>query len=622
MTRKIILSADNIFKYRLYGSRSWTILTAGEHEVEFSAGDRVEISSTSTVSHVKIKGHVKDVFVDSSEIETLDDSFSGTPSLDSVVINSSSQIKSMSGTFRDSGIVSFNIPTDDVVSFDSAFAETTRISDIDIVTSSASSLDNAFSDSSAKNIGDISSYSGSASSLLTGSKVVYLDGGFNAGDLVGSDISRSELSNKMISEMDIVFCRGKVAEVKDYRVIDDNVIDESMNFEMSIEPSEIFTREPVTEESSDAIDESMMFEMDIEPHEIITRGDFSIGEGLDDTFDGYMNLEADIELLNDVDASRRDNVVISTYLDTSSDIMANMIEFDYSQENSELSSTRRDDVLITTTLDESMDYNSYLSEFDLGYNEPYLNANRRDDVYVSTDLDDTFSPESYMLEFDMGAGYTDIDPFRDGSLVFSTGQESSVNRVDGSALPAPTGGFTNARGTYINSYTGLDFFFGANSSQTIDVSGYSPTSRSGFLTTLFARLADFDFGTGLLSTNSPVFLIKNGSSENVLGLLVSSDSSARIYNISLYGKNDGGFYESKISYQVGYLTSIESLCVTVDGSTYTMYVNGEDVGTGDITIADKSDVSTVTIGMAQNDTRSGDYKVFSRSLTSDEVRSL
>jgi hypothetical protein len=471
------MHGDNPFRYRIEGARLWITLLPGQwHDIEFSQGDRVQINSTTNVTHLKIHGHVSNIFLENSELENLNDSFSGTKNLESVEVRSSSVIKSMDDIFNGSGIINITIPTIDIETANRAFKDTDRIVNAVIESDKLISENEMFSGSNVSSVDSINSRPlENVVDIFKDTKNFKIIGEIDLSMSASDDKRIVNLNNESMASLDIMVSRGKIL-LKKYEQVHDNVIDDDMNIEIDVKPILISnTRDEIIINSAEGedFDDSMNIEVDVTTLPLpLSRDKLVVDLGdMDPNFNETMNVEIDVNQKNDnITHARRDDVHIATGLDTSVD--ENMvIEVDIVAEEKIIETIRRDSIRLDTDLDNTSndEYNlecdivtvisdnlvtarrspliiknglstdtdeAMTFECDIGTGSVSAPLVRRDSIIVETGMDSVSDVSSYNIEIDVETTVDNIDPLDDGSCVYYASRNLDMDLVSGDMYPA------------------------------------------------------------------------------------------------------------------------------------------------------------------------------------------
>jgi hypothetical protein len=670
---KVKMYADNAFRYRLHGSRSWISLSGGEwHYANFNDGDRVEFSSTSSVANIKIIGAVSNINIEKSELSSLDGSFERNKSMSTAVVNSSTQIETMDSSFADSGIVTLTLDSSNIKSAVKAFENT---KDLRVLNFDSSNLKDSTDMFAGSKVESIDSLSNMRDSTMTG----MFDDAKNLRTLASIDLRDSlltsediDVSEDLMVAMGIEFSRKKIIVNKIYSVVEDNVIDDDYSFELDIQVKELTKTRESTPDVNDGlstdIDGSQNIELDIKVKglEKTRESTPDVNDGLDSVIDVSQNIELDIKVKNEdlpnprrepvivdtgldtsIDSvnytlemdierthellpiSRREPVVVNTGLDTSIDSLNYTLEMDVQKATDPLAFARREPVVVDTGLDTTSDSSNYTFEMDI-HKAGLLDIARREPVTVDTGLDTTSDPSTYTLEMDIFAGYEDIDPFGDGSCVYYVGRDNQTELIEGSTFSGYSGGWMSSpeelrpgrygkvhrpqKGVEANPITNTDALKNLYRNIYIQFDRVFHPSSSLF-TSLFRTILE---GDGAPHTKFAVYeRYYNGQTTlKIIGNPGDYDSAQEILFDEIISTGAANSY--------GAIAIIET---AVDSGSYRVIVNGVDAGGFDFTMTiEPSSSEKVYINAQHEDTETSHTHcrtmVFNRPLTIDDVRYL
>ena len=588
---KVILYANNHFKYRLEGSRTWTPLIKDiEHEIEFNSGDRVELSSIKSLSKLKIKGAVKTVNIYSSDITSLEGAFEGTRELDHVEVNSSLHITNMEKTFKDSGILSFDIQTTDVINFIDTFNGTSRIEEINIDTASADDLTRTFKNSSVKSIENILPYKEkNVEEIFVNSKNIKSIDAINL-STVSDDLLRKGIfkgAEKIITGMDISFFRGKISARRKYFFIKDNEISSDHIFEMDTAGLKNEQSERGSISLLQKVDDTFdfggkEFEIDIEPtkNEVSERMDIEIIQNTDDSSSFFVyESEIDFEQKNLLNSDNREYIQLLNIDSDDSFNLSNEIEIDIDSNLLNSSIRSIEELKATTITDDSFDLNTYDIELDIdAYNIDYI----RNDLNISS-LDDSFD-NSKLLEMDIDSGSYDSDPLNDNSMVFMTDTFSRNDMISNTPLVQSL--------SYTSTYYGI---FGQN--QRV----------------LNCSCQSIDLSNNMISNFSFEYVNKlNGN------IIYEAASASRIF-INFYGNK-------RLTININGTTMLDLSDIDQkgifnfcrDGDNFYVYVNNELVGSGTKSFTPFTSNGVIKLHI-NGDGRIWNIRAFSRYITQNDV---
>jgi hypothetical protein len=488
--QEVKIWASNTFRYRKYGSRSWTTLRGGEwYTLSFAEGERIEFSSTSTVDQIKIRGAVELINIENSELTTLADAFTNDTELKEVIINSSVPITDITNAFKNTGIITLTMSTSSIVNANNAFEDTGSIQNLSIEADNLKNTDSMFENSSIKTIDSLTGFKATnAKEMFKNANELKNIG--NALDLTNAneDTLKSNfipVDSDIVNEFDILISRQHVALRKRYTKDINNIINDSYNFEMDISSKEVYTHNPIRDiqdELDQTINDNYNFEFEAKKKNrdlpATKREDFNINTNLSQLADiDNSSLELDIsiknntlnkterntfdvdtkldESLNDtdntleVDISIKNNSLnkterqqfdINTNLDESFDLTNNTLEIDISTKNKILNKTERYNYNVNTELDESVDLTNNTLELDLRALNNKLNKTERSQYNVYTGLDTTSDLTNYTLEIDIAPISEVVDPFDDDSCIFRLGRHNHCDLVSGDIFEEPVNG--------------------------------------------------------------------------------------------------------------------------------------------------------------------------------------
>ena len=660
MPRKVKMWADAVFRYRIQGSRSWITLT-GEtwHEAEFTEGDRVEFSSTSTVSNIKIQGSVSNVFIENSEITSLDESFKGNTAMVSATINSATEISSANSAFEGSGIVTVIFDSSKVVSADKIFKDTKDLRSVTIDATAVNTIEQGFSGSGVEGIDSMSRYHGkNASDVFSDATELKQLSGIDLRMSGEGKLTRDTLdvSDKLINELDIMFTRQKVSLRKVYSVDPANTVDDNMNIELDIAGKEYITRagkSSIEDSLPTDIDPAMNIELDIAGREYITRSNKkTVEDGLETDIDDNMNLEVDmagkeyiarssmpdiddglekdadpamslevnIKHKNLVPANRREDHIVDTGLPTDADDTTYTLEVDQYIANNDIPMHRRENHVVDTGLDESYDPVNYTLEVDQHIVNNNIPMHRRENHIVDTGLDTAYDPNTYTLEFDMHAGSDNVDPLDDGSCIYYIGKDNHSEMISGDMFPEPANGWKSNR---------VSTAWGDVCSPIRQYAAL-PISDATVLDSVYKNIyVRFDKKSGGTEDAwSLLFSILNTDGSQRFSVLTYFRSSGNMLVAINLADTDNGSASTVIQKEFAKPSGKMSIAIieTSSGSnSYRLIFSGEDIGGYDITLTDA--IASDTGTLCQNtDGRDASIlcgvQVFNRPLSIADVQLL
>jgi len=395
--QKVGLFATADFKCRLYGSRYWTYLKGNEwHYLEFEPEDIVEFASDEYVENIQVRGAVKDIHVDISELTSISNSFRDMNTIESASVVSSNEITEAVDTFKNSSIKEFDVPMMSLVIADGMFDGTTNLDELKIDASELESLESAnrmFANSSVQVIASLSGFSKEKiSELLLGSDPVKID----ELDLTRADENSLRTlaidTGNVVSDFNIFISRDRVVFAKSYTKVND--VDDSMNIEYDISTKEdilYHDKNDIKDSLDTDIDDNMNIEYDISTDEILySHEQDTVSDDLDNSVDDSMNIEYDIS--TDSNAYSHEEVVtIDDELDTVLDESLEL-EYDFATldgERIEHEESAVDDNL-KTEYDDNFDveYDVSSSGFNSDTHEPISV-----DDGMSSDYDSSFNTE-------------------------------------------------------------------------------------------------------------------------------------------------------------------------------------------------------------------------------------
>jgi len=476
-TRKVSIYASNTFRYRIYGSRSWITLRGEEwHDLEFQPGDVVEFGSTSTVDNLKIRGAVKDVKIEDSEITSLNQSFMDLSELQFVEVASSTQITSAVEAFKNSSLSNVVMPTVSLVVADNMFENTKNVSTIQLSPSNLKSANEMFKHSSVNRVESMSSFSGQgAKEMFLRADPEYI-GSLDLTNL-DEDSIRSTIveSDKVISELDLFISRKRIMFTKKYERLPENIANDDMSIEFDLKTKEYIAHEEFSNEDglSTGSDEYQAFEFDMKTKEYVAHDALEIVDGLPENIDDSMEIEYDIatkevyahevyeikdglpteiddnQLIeldvkctnNDIPANQREEFEVETGLDESMDDDTYVLEITSEIQNTTIPMHQREELEVDTGLDIDFDPDAYTIEIDYNILNNSVQMSRRDEFEVDTGLDTGFDDSTYTLEFDIVPESDIVDPFDDGSCVYMIGKNNCCDRISDDAFPDPANGW-------------------------------------------------------------------------------------------------------------------------------------------------------------------------------------
>jgi hypothetical protein len=275
--KKVRIYSDKPVRWRIQGSQLWINLGGGQwNELPvFSGGERIEISSQLTVTVLKIHGDIKEVNIPNSELTNLNGSFEGTRNLNTVYLRSGATIDTMVDTFSSSGVVNFDIVTDGAVNLTGFAKNTFRLESAIMNVSNAVYKNNMFRESNLSSITSISgmTFQNSTNAFAYTKNLKRLGGAIDLRTEPNENMdSMSTVSSQWLNALyDISYLNGRIMQRKIYS---EDVIDDTMNFEMSIKQKELdtsYTNSNIDFGSSgEAVNALFDFEMDMSQKELDT----------------------------------------------------------------------------------------------------------------------------------------------------------------------------------------------------------------------------------------------------------------------------------------------------------------------------------------------------------------
>ena len=398
---KVNLYGDNVYRIRIYGSRSWTTLLPNIwNEFDYNDGDKIEISSTTTLNTLKIYGHVKEIHIENSEINSLAGSFTDTSSLETAIINSSEEITDISDAFNGSGIINLTMQTSGVINAERAFKDTKRLEHLSIEPSSITNAKEMLSGSNIKSIDSIIELENkNIYQIFKDAKNYYPEVGIDLSKVVEDGSTAMRISDEAKSAMEVFVSRGKVL-MKNYLIDENNIPTDGQLLEIDVKSdSAENTANPIGDETllDSDFNSNMNVEIDVKSQCVsATANPIEDETGLPVVIDENMNIEIDIKMKsNNISLAKREDIVIDTN-DLSEVIDSNFnFEIDYDITNNDIFTARREDIQID-----------------------------------SDNLDSTYD-SNYNFELDLYGMQENIDPFNDGSCVFFVGNDSSIELIRG-----------------------------------------------------------------------------------------------------------------------------------------------------------------------------------------------